>query len=863
MGRMLRGAPRRNGARGAVICGPMQDRYRLPRTVVPSRYDLVLQPDLDTATFAGRVAVAVEVHERVDEMIVNALELAIDGATLHGDGGLEVRVADVTLDAEVQRATLHLAEPVEPGPYTLEMSFRGELNDQLHGFYRSTYTDDDGTFTIATTQFEAADARRAFPCWDEPDLKAVFGVTLVVPEGIVALSNGPEVDREPTDDGRVRVRFADTMSMSTYLVAFVVGRLELTEPLDVDGVPLRVAHLPGKGHLATFALDAGEFSLRFFTDYYGIPYPDRKVDFVALPDFAQGAMENTGLITYRESLLLVDPDHATQPELENIADVVAHELAHQWFGNLVTMRWWNGIWLNEAFATFMALLTVDALRPDWERWTSFGRFTTAAKEVDALRSTRAIEYPVHSPDDASGMFDVLTYQKGAGILRMLERYLGADRFREGIRLYLGRHAYGNTETHDLWNDIEEASGEPVRRIMDQWIWQGGYPLLTVSPDPGGIRIEQRRFLADGGADHAVWDVPLRVRVLGGKERSVLVPADGVVVDVPADAAVVVNAEASSFVRVRYEGDLLERLTSRLSELSPLERYGLVDDHWSAVSSGAAPASEFVAAAARFGDEDDISVWQVLLMGLTWCDRFLDGEPRERLRAFVRRLIAPAMDRLGWEADADEPDRVRALRGALLQGLGVLGADPNAEAAAREFEAESRAGKPVDASLAAAAVNVVAFNGDEADFEHYWTAYRESPNPQEQYRYLFALPLFRDEALFDRTVEAVFGDDIRSQDAPFVFAYAMVNRDLGDRAWRVLRERWNEAEERFPPQLTIRLVDGVRYLTRPEQVAEAEAFFAEHPIPQSAKMLEQMLERQRVAAVLRERATPDLASYFSG
>jgi puromycin-sensitive aminopeptidase len=840
----------------------MQDRYRLPRSVVPSRYDLVLEPDLDAATFSGTVQVAVEAHERVDELIVNTLDLVIDEAGLRSDAGTEVRVVEVTLDPELQRATLQLETPVEPGPYTLDIRFRGELNDQLHGFYRSTYTDDDGAHTIATTQFEAADARRAFPCWDEPDLKAVFGITLVVPGGVVALSNGPEIEREDAAEGRVRVRFADTMSMSTYLVAFVVGRLEITESLDVDGVPLRIVHLPGKGHLARFAIEAGEFAMRFFTDYYGIPYPDRKVDFVAIPDFAQGAMENTGLITYRESLLLVDPEHATQPELENIADVVAHELAHQWFGNLVTMRWWNGIWLNEAFATFMALLTVDAWRPDWERWTSFGRYSTAAKEVDALRSTRAIEYPVHSPDDASGMFDVLTYQKGAGILRMLERYLGAQPFRDGIRLYLARHAYGNTETHDLWNDIEEASGEPVRRIMDQWIWQGGYPLLTVTPDPDGIHITQRRFLADGGSDHAVWDVPLRVRVLGGDERSVLVPADGATVAVPADAVVVVNAGASSFVRVRYEDALLERLTSRLSELSPIERYGVVDDHWAAVTSGAAPASEFVAAAGRFGDEDDLAVWQLLLQGLGWCDRFLDGEPRERLRTFVRRLVAPAMDRLGWEADADEPDRVRALRGALLQGLGVLGADPNAEAAAREFEAEARAGKPVDASLAAAAVNVVAFNGDAADYEHYWTAYRGSPNPQEQYRYLFAMPLFRDVALFDRTLGSVFGDDIRSQDAPFVFAYAMLNRDLGDRAWHVLRERWNEAEERFPPQLTIRMVDGVRYLTRPEQVAEAEAFFAEHPIPQSAKMLEQMLERQRVASALRERATPDLEAYFS-
>jgi puromycin-sensitive aminopeptidase len=690
----------------------------------------------------------------------------------------------------------------------------------------------------------------------------VFGITLVVPDGVVALSNGPEIGREPEGDGRQRVRFADTMSMSTYLVAFVVGRLEITDPIDVDGVPLRLVHLPGKGHLARFALEAGAFSLRFFTDYYGIPYPERKVDFVAIPDFAQGAMENTGLITYRESLLLVDPDHATQPELENIADVVAHELAHQWFGNLVTMRWWNGIWLNEAFATFMALLTVDAWRPDWERWTSFGRYNTSAKEVDALRSTRAIEYPVHSPDDASGMFDVLTYQKGAAILRMLEQYLGPDRFREGIRLYLTRHAYGNTETHDLWHSIEEASEEPVRRIMDQWIWQGGYPLVTASPDASGVRLEQRRFLADGGTDHAVWDVPLRVRPLGNAVASVLVPADGAVASGAADAAVVVNAGASSFVRVRYGGGLLERLTDRLTELSPLERYGLVDDHWAAVTSGAAPASEFVAAASRYGDEDDLAVWQLLLQGLGWCDRFIEEEPRERFRAFVRRLVAPAIDRLGWEADSDEPDRVRALRGALLQGLGALGADPNAEAAAREFEAEARAGKPVDASLAAAAVNVVAMSGDATDYEHYWTAYRESPTPQEKYRYLFALPLFRDPALLDRTLEAAFGDDIRNQDAPFVFAYSLTNRDLGGRAWATLRERWDEAAERFPSQLTIRMVEGVRYLTRPEQVAEAEAFFAEHPIPQSAKMLEQMLERQRVAASLRGRATPDLEAYFS-
>ena len=527
------------------------------------------------------------------------------------------------------------------------------------------------------------------------------------------------------------------------------------------------------------------FSMWFFTDYYGLPYPDRKVDMIALPDFAQGAMENTGCITYRESLLLVDPEQATQPELENIADVVAHELAHQWFGNLVTMRWWNGIWLNEAFATFMALVTVDAWRPDWERWSSFARACTSAKEVDALHATRAIEYPVHSPDDTAGMFDVLTYQKGAATLRMLDRYLGGDEFRDGIRLYLQRHAYGNTETHDLWNALEEASGEPVRRIMDQWIWQGGYPLLTVSPDDEGVRIAQRRFLADGADDVTTWDVPLRVRELGGEERSVLVPAGGVSSPADPDAAVVANAGASSFVRVRYDGDLLDRLTGRLSEVSPLERYGLVDDHWAAVSSGAADASAFVRFAAGFEDEDDLAVWQALLAGLGWCDRFVEGEARERFRGFVRGLVAPAMDRLGWEAREEDADLTRALRGALLQGLGVLGADPNAEAAAREFEGEARAGKPVDPALAAAAVNVVAVAGDADDYERFWEAYRDAPTPQEQLRYLIALPLFRDPALMDRTLAATLGDDIRSQNAPFVVAFAGTNRDLGPRSWTFL------------------------------------------------------------------------------
>ena len=837
------------------------DRYRLPRSVIPVRYDLTLTPDLEDATYTGAEDVQLIVEQPVDAVVLNTIELSIDAGWITNNDGSVLQMESVDYDEELQRASISFEAPVVAGQWTLHLEFRGRLNDKLRGFYRSTYTDDEGvTHVIATSQFEPADARRAFPCWDEPELKAVFGITLIAPEDLAAISNGPEVERQGLGDGLVRVRFADTMVMSTYLVAFVVGRLELTDPVDAGGVPVRVAHVPGKGHLTAYALEAAVFSMEFFRDYYDIPYPDAKLDMIALPDFAQGAMENTGCVTYREALLLVDPSQATQPELENVADVVAHELAHQWFGNLVTMQWWNGIWLNEAFATFMALLTIDAWRPEWERWAAFARICSGAKEIDALRSTRAIEYPVHSPDDTAGMFDALTYQKGAAILRMLEQYLSEERFRDGIRHYLKTHAFGNTETFELWDAIEAATGEPVRRIMDQWIWQGGYPILEASSHDGGIGITQQRFLADGGRDDTTWDVPLRVRVQD-EERSLLVDASGAHV-AGAGPGTVVNAGASSFVRVHYGEDLLEGLTSRLDRLSAAERYGLVDDLWAAVAAGSATASDFVRFAERFGDEHDLAVWQAVLQGLGWCDRFLEGEPREQFRSFVRRLVAPALDQLGWEAGDADADRVKSLRGALLQALGVLGADPNAEAAARELEGEARAGKPVDPALAAASVNVVAAHGAAEDYRRFAEMADHAPTPQEQLRYLYGLPLFRGVDEMTRTLAAALDGGIRTQNAPFVLAVATLNREQGELAWDFLRSRWDELNAKLPSGLVIRMVEGVRFLTRPEQVEEAAAFFAAHPIPQSGKGLDQVLERQRVMSALRARATQDLTAHFA-
>ncbi|HBH75225.1 MAG TPA: peptidase, partial [Acidimicrobiaceae bacterium] len=412
---------------------------RLPRLAVPSAYRLELAPSLSAHTFTGTAEIDVEILKPTSHLVLNSIELTIHSASVVINGTTHTAVT--TLDDETERLTLTLDGEVAAGPATVQVAFDGILNDQLHGFYRSTYTADDGTeHTIATTQFQSTDARRCFPCWDEPEYKATFETTLIVDADHLAVTNTSEVAETTLDDGRRRIQYAPTMVMSTYLVAFVVGPLEATESIHAGGVPIRVVHRPGQGDRTSFALDVAAAALDWFADYYAIPYPSDKVDLIAIPDFAFGAMENLGCVTFREVLLIIDPADASQPELQRAADVISHELAHMWFGDLVTMQWWEGIWLNEAFATFMETSCSDAYRPDWRVWDTFARARSAAFDVDALASTRPIEFPVVTPQDAEGMFDLLTYEKGASVVRMLEQYLGAEVFRDGVRHYLDTHS---------------------------------------------------------------------------------------------------------------------------------------------------------------------------------------------------------------------------------------------------------------------------------------------------------------------------------------------------------------------------------------------------------------------------------------
>lgn len=869
------------------------DGERLPRTVVPSRYDLVLEPDLDGATFAGRCTATVEVVEATTTLVLNAAELEIDEVRLVSSDGARLEPETVTLDDASERLTVCFADAVDPGTWRLVIDYRGVLNDKLRGFYRSRFTDDAGVeHVIATTQFEATDARRAFPCWDEPDRKAVFGVTLVVPEGLSALSNARELSRRARGDGRDEVTFADTPPMSTYLVAFVVGPLELTEPVLVDGVPLRVACRPGRTALTSFALEVGRFCLEYFAGYYDIVYPGDKLDLVAIPDFAFGAMENLGCVTFREVLLLVDPEEVTRSELQQVADVVAHELAHMWFGDLVTMKWWNGIWLNEAFATFMEMLATDAFRPEWDRWTTFALARSAALDVDALKSTRPVEYPVVSPADAEGMFDVLTYEKGAALVRMLEQYLGPELFREGIRRYLARHQFANTETTDLWDAIEEVTAEqgdtaedelagpgriPVRRMMDSWIFQGGHPVIDVDliDDGGTIRLTQERFgyagdRGEGDEDLEAlaatrWVVPVILTIaMNGVTTIERVLLDGDSVDIPVVEEidwVLVNTEGTGFYRVRYAPDLLAGLVARgRHELSAIERYGLVDDAWATVLADGMTAAHFLELLGGFAAETDLSVWRRIVGALRDLDRLVEGPAREVLAERIRLLVRPAYERLGEDPGDSDSERDRELRGVLFEALGTIGADHRiAERARLLHRRHTEAPGSVDPDLLSASIAVIAATGGVEDFEEFVARFRQAATPQDELRYLGALADFDDPELMRRVLAMSITEEVRTQNAPYLIRRALQNRDQGPLAWFFVAEEWDTINDRFPSNSIARLLEGIRSLARPEVAPAVFEFFETHEVPQGDKILAQHLERLEVNLALREREAERLAA----
>ena len=842
------------------------DSFRLPRHVLPVRYELRLEPDLSGAVFHGDVTVALTVNQATDVIVCNALDLTIDTAVVEDDRGTR-QPAAIALDEPLQRCRLTVAQPLAAGQYRLHMAFRGTLNDKLRGFYRSTYKDQQGTtHTIAATQFEATDARRAFPCWDEPDFKAVFSTTLIIDPTLTAISNGAVVS-ETVEHGKKSVRFADTMTMSTYLVAFIVGSMEASEPTSVGRTALRLWTVPGKGHLTGFGQEIATASLEFFERYYGIPYPGDKLDLLAIPDFASGAMENLGAITFRETALLVDPRSATHGELERVADVVAHENAHMWFGDLVTMSWWNGLWLNEAFATFMEMLAVDAWKPEWKRWDTFGVSRAAALSVDGLHSTRPIEYAVRAPKDAEAMFDVLTYEKGASVLRMLEQHIGPAVFRDGVRHYLQTHAYGNADTKDLWISLGKAAHQEVPELMDGWIFQPGYPLLTAElNDRLELVLTQQRFSYLPNPTSGIWHVPVQLRVEAREKtetRRLLLrrPEDRLTCP-PGTRCVVVNEGGHGFYRVRYGPLLLERMLERVETLAPIERFNLVNDAWASTIAGFMPLAAYLDLTGRFTGERDKNVWSVLIDSFGFLNRIIDPSHRPLLEAFVRTRVGPATAAVGWTARPDETELTRQLRSELIGALGRLGNDSDTQAHAAELYATARKNPAaVDPNLLPALVAILSFTGDATRYDEFIERFKAAVTPQEERRYLFALAMFRQQALLERTLTKTLDGAIRVQDAPFIVSAVTSNvygRELG---WRFIKTNWDAMDRRFPKQGLRRMCGGITALCTPELERDVRQFFDGRKIDLGGKTLDQYLEQLRIGVSFGERYSRTLTEYL--
>jgi puromycin-sensitive aminopeptidase len=844
--------------------------FRLPLDVRPTRYRAHVDIDMKADRFEGGLAIDVSLEKPRTELHLHAVGLEVFGATALLPG--RTVEARASADAESETVTLTFSEPLPAGHATLELGYRGAFSPGLRGLYRAG--------GLAVTQFEAADARRLFPCFDEPAFKATWEVSLGgVPAGAVALSNSVVTKDEPASsgDGTRRVTFAPTPVLSSYLVAVVVGDLVASDAKTERKVPIRTWSVPAKRHLTAFGQRTAAAVLPLLEDYFGLPYPFGKLDQVGVPDFEAGAMENAGCVTFREVALLLDEATAPLAVQKRVAEVITHELAHQWFGNLVTMVWWDDLWLNEAFATWMAYKIVDAWRPEWRIWMDFEGGKGSAMLLDSLQSTHPIRSDVNNAAEAGESFDAITYEKGGAVLRMIEGFLGEEKFRDGIRLYMRRHREANATADDLWGALAEASGQPgvpIVALANGWIRQLGYPVVSLGLDAaaGRVTLSQRRFFADPNAREAgtptSWLVPMVLRFRdaeGIKEQRVLLDARERTVSLNAKGPVswcFGNADARGFFRTAYDAPTLGRLLPELGALRAAERLTLISDQWALVRAGVVPIGAFLDLVASLGGEEDHVVLDDAVGRLGAVEhRHLDEAERGRFEGFVRDLLGARAAKLGWGA-AKEDDETRLRRAALLRAVVLLARDP-AQVAEAVRRLPPREGAPgVDPNLLDVVVTAAARAADTAAFEELRRRAREEADPAAKRRYLHALARVEDAALASRAVALALADDVPMQDFTSYLSVLLSNRATREEAWQLIKTRFPEVRAKADsPMLLRRLVEALAALPERRHLEEVTAFLAAHPIEGAKQATAQTLERLRMDVELRERLLPAVTAWL--
>jgi aminopeptidase N len=843
---------------------------RLPELARPENYKLTFTPDLDKAKFEGDETIAVRVLKPTSEITLNAADIDFHEVTI-ASGGTTQKAA-VKPDKDKEMVVLAMDKPLAAGPATIHITYTGILNNEMRGLYLGK--DDQGR-KYAASQFEATDARRAFPSFDEPDYKATFDISAVADKGQVAISNYKVISDTPGPGEKHTVKFATTAKMSSYLAALIVGNFEYVED-SVDGVPIRVYSTPGKKEMGRFALDAAKYIVGYFNTYFGIKYPYGKLDLIGLPDFSAGAMENVGCITFREVILLIDEKQGSINLKKSIASVTSHEIAHMWFGDLVTMKWWDDIWLNEGFATWLSSKPVAKWKPEWNFDLDDVSGTGGTMNVDSLANTRPIHQAAETPAQIQELFDGIAYGKAASVLRMLEAYLGEETFRTGIHSYLKQHEYANATAADFWDAQAKASRKPVDKIMPTWVQQAGLPIINVKAQCSGnstnLELSQKRYYFDRekfeASDDQLWQIPLCLKTAANSNatpKCELLTKRQETLTLPGCSNWVLgNAGATGYYRVGYQPEAVRGLAADAeTKLSPAERIAAQNDIWASIRVGAEPVGDYLAFAQGIQSDRNRAVLDDVIGRLSYIERYLVTESDQNsYRAWLSQYLSPAMKEVGWEAKPGDSDETKTLRAALFNALGYDARDPEALAEARKIADKALADpSSVDHDLAGVALPLAALNGDAAFYDKIMTALKNAKAPEEYYEYFFTLPQFTDPKLLERTLTFAISPDVRSQDALQLVTGVLSNPAGEKLAWDFIRQHWPELEKAGGPFASAQVVNATGVFCDAGLRDQVTDFFSAHKVEAAERTYKQSIERINNCVDLKAQQEPKLASWL--
>ena len=838
---------------------------QLPKSIVPEDYTVWIVPDLAKFTFDGTVSISLRVLKPVREIVLNAKNLQVGSATLVTPG--QVMVLQPKVDAKRQRLTFALPHKLAAGAYTLDMAYSGVLNEQTQGFYYGRYNTPSGQEKILlSTQMEPADARAFLPCWDEPVFRASFQVSVDLPAAHKAYSNTPVERTENLPDGRKRTTFQRTPKMASYLVVLVAGELEELSA-EQDGVRFGIATVAGKKHTAEYALGISQKLLRYFNDYFGVAYPLPKLDQMAVPSTAGfGAMENWGGITYDEAALLFHERTSAPDTRSSIHFVVAHEISHQWFGDLVTMAWWDNLWLNEGFAQWMGTKATDHFNPDWNVWRRANSGRERAMALDARKTTHPIQQPVRNESEANDQFDSITYRKGMGVLRMLETWLGAESFRDGIRDYMKRHAYSNTTTADLWNALERSSGKPVRKFAADWVERPGFPAIKVAArcEKGSRRIDltQQHFSVDSAPSKQLWTVPVEI-ASGGTRQFELMQGRTLTLTRPGcEGPVVVDPGAVGFFRVEYAPELLADLTAHWRELGADTRIKLLSDTWALAAAGRVSLASYLAMVGQAGNDTEPAIWDEVASRFEKLDGLMQGEPlRPELWRFAASALRPQLERLGWEARRGDSQEILELRPHLIEILGRFGDEQVRAEAQDRFKKFLKKPSSLPAALADPVTAIAGRFADEATHAKLAELARKAPGSEEQGRYLKAMTEAQDPVLAQRSLQLSLGDTMAATLATRI--PPMVAEHHRQLAWDFVREHRDELIKRLATYEVNGFFGYVLFGSADARYADELESWARKNLPPGAKTQTQRTANGiRVSAQMKARLLPQLSQVLN-